>query len=301
MIRADRPYDYDRMNEDIFELKETYPFLDVVSIGQSVLGRELYCLKLGRGKNQVLYNGAHHALEWITSLLLMKFCESYLRAYDQKVRLLGYDIGEMFETSTIYLVPMVNPDGVNLVINGMDRSDPLYETLVSYNQGSPSFAKTWQANIHGADLNHNYDADFHKSRDAEKEHDIFGPNCTRYAGKRPFCEPETRALAQFVSQKTLRLVIAYHTQGKEIYYDFNGKEPKESYEIGTLLARETGYVLAVPEGIASFGGFKDWFIDLYKKPGFTIEAGIGKNPLPLSQFHEIYRDNLPAMLLAAII
>lgn len=35
--------------------------------------------------------------------------------------------------------------------------------------------------------------------------------------------------------------------------------------------------------------------------GYTIEAGIGVNPLPISQFDEIYRDNIGILILGAVL
>lgn len=35
--------------------------------------------------------------------------------------------------------------------------------------------------------------------------------------------------------------------------------------------------------------------------GYTIEAGFGENPLPISQFDEIYRDNLGILILGAVL
>ena len=53
------------------------------------------------------------------------------------------------------------------------------------------------------------------------------------------------------------------------------------------------------EGITSCRGFKDWFIETYDRPGFTVEIGKGTNPLPLEQFPEIYRKLRELLLLAA--
>ena len=44
-------------------------------------------------------------------------------------------------------------------------------------------------------------------------------------------------------------------------------------------------------------GYKDWFIQDFNRPGYTIEAGLGENPLPLSQFDTIYRENLGILTL----
>ena len=51
---------------------------------------------------------------------------------------------------------------------------------------------------------------------------------------------------------------------------------------------------------SSFAGYKDWFIQKFRRPGYTIEAGSGQNPLPIGQFDEIYRNNLPILVTAAM-
>ena len=97
------------------------------------------------------------------------------------------------------------------------------------------------------------------------------------------------------------LVLAYHTQGKEIYWQFQNYNPSNSFEIGQKLAESSGYLLAEMPYNSSFAGFKDWFIQKYNKPGYTIESGIGENPLPITQFNEIYNDNLGILVLSALL
>ena len=58
--------------------------------------------------------------------------------------------------------------------------------------------------------------------------------------------------------------------------------------------------VADPEGLASHGGFKDWFIQEMGRPGFTLEMGKGENPLPLSDFEGIYEKAQEMLLLAAL-
>jgi g-D-glutamyl-meso-diaminopimelate peptidase len=50
------------------------------------------------------------------------------------------------------------------------------------------------------------------------------------------------------------------------------------------------------QNIDSHAGYKDWFIQEFRKPGFTIELGLGVNPLPLSQFDEIYSEAIGIFL-----
>ena len=96
-----------------------------------------------------------------------------------------------------------------------------------------------------------------------------------------------------------RLVIAYHTQGQEIYWQFQNYNPPDSLTIGQQLSNASGYKLSETPYNSSFAGYKDWFIQNYNRPGYTIEAGIGENPLPISQFDEIYNDNIGILILGA--
>jgi Predicted carboxypeptidase len=292
-------YTYAVLQRDVQGLKARYPFIETGTIGQSVLGRNLYYIRLGTGPRAVLYNAAHHALEWITSPVLMKFAEDYAKAYALGQRLRGFSPADMWNRVSIYLVPMVNPDGVDLVIDGLQPNNPYYEDLIRWNNGSRDFSRDWQANIKGVDLNHNYDAAWQQSKQAEAAMGITGPGPTRYSGEYPESEPESRAMADFTRSLDPRLVMAYHSQGEVIFWDFENLAPPEAETIGQRLSALSGYELAAPEGIASYAGYKDWFIQDYRRPGYTIEVGQGENPLPISQFDTIYADNLPMLLYAA--
>lgn len=294
-------YTYAVLERDIQGLLARYPFLEAGSAGVSVLGKNLYYLRLGSGSNQVFYCAAVHALEWITSPVLMKFAEDLLSAVSTGGRIGGYDSGYIWNTSSIYIVPMVNPDGVDLVLNGLQPDNPYYRELIAWNNGSADFSRVWQANNRGVDLNHNFNASWEQSRQAAIEMGITGPGPTRYSGPYPESEPESRALADFTRSHNFRLVLAYHSQGEVIFWDFMGLEPPESYIIGRQLSAVSGYALEQPTGITSYAGYKDWFIQDYRRPGYTIEVGRGRNPLPISQFPQIYSDNLPLLLRAAIV
>jgi g-D-glutamyl-meso-diaminopimelate peptidase len=294
-------YTYEIMERDIQGLKTRYPFIEIGVAGLSVLGRNLYYIKLGNGPNEVFYNGAHHALEWITSPVLMKFVEDFAKAYVERRNIRGYNIRDIWNQSTIYIMPMVNPDGVDLVINGLQPDNPYYEELITWNNGRMNFSEVWQANIRGVDLNHNYDAAWELSKQAERRLGIFGPGPTRYSGPYPESEPESKAVADFTRNHDFRLVLAYHSQGEVIYWNFMDMAPPEARRIGELFSQVSGYVLEELYGIASYAGYKDWFIQEYRRPGYTIEVGKGKNPLPISQFDKIYNDNIELMLLAAVV
>ena len=95
--------------------------------------------------------------------------------------------------------------------------------------------------------------------------------------------------------------MAYHTQGKEIYWQFQNYAPPEAKEIGEIFSSVSGYKLADVPYDSSFAGYKDWFLQEYRNPGYTIEAGLGENPLPISQFNEIYNDNIGILVLGTVL
>lgn len=299
IVNTNLEYTYDIMKKNIKGLKVRYPFIEVGTAGKSVLGNDLYYIKLGNGSNKVFYNGAHHAIEWITAPLLMKFIENYAKAYAEDEKLNGYDIKRLWNKSSIYVMPMVNPDGVDLVNNGLKKDNPYYKDLIKWNGGSSNFSAVWTANIRGVDLNHNYDASWQKSKNTEKQYGIYGPGPTRYSGAYPESEPESKAVADFTRKHDFRLVLAYHNQGEIIYWNYENMADDEAKKIGEMFTKVSGYPLSEVVGITSYAGYKDWFIEKYRRPGYTIEVGLGKKPLPISQFDKIYKDNIGILLLAA--
>ncbi len=129
--------------------------------------------------------------------------------------------------------------------------------------------------------------------------DLHGPSPRDFVGYGPLTEPEALAIYNFTLSHNFRLILSYHTQGEEIYWNFQNINPPNGYEIGQRFASSSGYLLADVPYNSSFAGYKDWFIQYYNRPGYTIEAGLGENPLPISQFQEIYNDNIGILILGA--
>lgn len=282
----DKPMDYTVLTEKLNQLRNTY-CIDVGSIGKSFLERELWCVTLGHGQKVTLYCGAHHAQEWVTTQLLMRFIEDFSEADKNGGIYRGYKTSQVLDKCKIVIVPMLNPDGVELGMHGISKEHPFYERLLRLNNGSDDFS-SWQANIRGVDLNHNYNAGWGEAKMLERQYGIFGGGPTRYGGEYPESEPETAAMCRYVRTNPVDTVVALHSQGEEIYYDFEGYTPPEAMQKAQIISKITGYKLSRPEGIAAGGGFKDWFIDKFDRPGYTLEVGLGKNPLPISDFASIY-------------
>jgi g-D-glutamyl-meso-diaminopimelate peptidase len=288
-------YGYSELIQDIRLLHQRYPFLRVDSIGCSALGRAIPVIRLGGGRKEIHFNGSFHANEWITSLLLMKFVEQYAESYVQKRLLRGRNMEPLFEQTSLWIVPMVNPDGVELVHCGAVEDKSYSDKLIDWNNGSLDFSG-WKANIRGVDLNDQFPACWEQERDRRE---ATGPGPRDYTGPHPLSEPEAKAMADFTCAHDFRLVIALHTQGQEIYWNYRDLEPAESESIARRFAKVSRYrAVKLKESDA---GYKDWFIGQFRRPGFTVEAGFGVNPLPLLQFRAMYDEVIGIMLDALVI
>ena len=282
-------YDYNRLVSDCSALAARHRCAELFSIGESVMEHKLFCAKIGSGRRKLFINGAHHGLEYLTAAFIMRFLDEYAAKYESGEEMFGYNLHDLFARTTLYAVPMVNPDGVDIAIHGIDVTNPHHRKLVSL-VGIHSFHKVWQANANGVDINHNYNAGW---RVVEAR-----PSPSKYSGPYSESEPETQAIVEFVRSIQPDMLMAFHSQGGEIYYDFDGKAEERSRELALEFSQVSGYVPSSPEGSAAFGGCKDWFINEFGKAGFTIEIGHGKNPLPSSMLDKIYRENSEILLRA---
>lgn len=282
-------YDYKKCTEDIADITCRYPLVEQSVIGYSVMKKPIRCLRAGRGKVKIFINCAHHGLEYITSAFIMKFLYEYAGCIQENKTMFGYNVRKFYDAVSMYVVPMVNPDGVDIAVNGVDITNPYHQKLISM-VGIHSFNRVWQANAAGVDINHNYDAGWRvvKTR----------PSPTKFSGQYAESEPETKAIVEFVREHNFDMLIAFHSQGGEIYYDFDGMAAENSRRIGEKMSQSSGYPMRVPEGSASFGGCKDWFIKEFGKAGFTVEIGHGRNPLELNQMEDVYEKNSRLILSA---
>lgn len=283
--------------EFLGHLQQEYRMLKVFPIGQSVLGREIPALCLGHPGGAALFVGATHGLEWLTTMVLLRFCEKLLYAWRGGGCLSDIDVGRILPSRSLVVVPCLNPDGVEIALGGAEGAG-CREELVRGLTEQPEMV--WQANANGVDLNHNFDAGWKLVREQELAAGITGPSPTRYGGPHPHSEPETAAIATFCRVCRPRSLYALHSQGEEIYWKYGEHTPQRSKLMGQILACSSGYTLSQPEGMASHGGLKDWFIEKLRRPGFTIEMGRGKNPLGLEQLDDIYH-TIEEMLMLAVL
>ena len=284
------------------QIAEEYPFTRLEEVGVTDFQRPIWMLTIGTGKRHVLFTAAHHANEWITALVLLKYAEDLADAIQRGGILFGQRAKEMADAVTIHIIPLVNPDGVDLVTGALGPESAQYLLARELAQKYPAipFPEGWKANLLGVDLNLNYPAGWLQAREIKFSQGYTSPGPRDYVGRAPLDQMETRALANLTEKLNPDLVLAYHSQGKEIYWQFRDYEVPGAKELGEVMARVSGYTLADTPYASSFAGYKDWFIQNFRRPGYTVEVGSGENPLPLSQFPEIYRDNEPLLNIAAL-
>lgn len=276
IVNTSVKYNSNILKSDINSLMLHYPFINLITIGYSVLEKPIYCIKLGNGPKEVFYFGAIHANEWITCNLLMKFIEELCNAYAKNSNIIGYNIRNIFKNVTFYIVPMSNPDGVDLV-NGninLNSNAYLYARYVSNRYPSIPFPDGWKANIKGVDLNLQFPAGWETARQIKFAQGFTSPAPRDFVGNSYLSEPESLALYNFTLAHNFSLILAYHTQGKEIYWQFENYAPERAYTIGQEFSKVSGYTLAEVPYTSSFAGYKDWFLQEYKRPAYTIEAGL---------------------------
>ena len=288
-------------NEMILQIIRTYPFCRTELLTTTAFQRPIRTLVIGQGPRKVIYTAAHHANEWITALILLRFAEELAQAIAEDGEIFGRSARKLSQTATIYMLPMVDPDGVDLVTGAIEEQTGQYRLARQLADNYPQipFPEGWKANLLGVDLNLQYPAKWLQAREIKFSAGFTRPGPRDYVGSAPLDQRETRALAGYTEAIDPAMVLAFHSQGKEIYWQFADIFVPGARELGEEFARVSGYALADTPYNSSFAGYKDWFISRWRRPGYTIEVGQGENPLPISQFPEIYRDNLGIMVVGA--
>ncbi len=230
-------------------------------IGKSHFGRELYAVKIGEGKPVGLAQYGIHGREYITAELAFAH---YRRGV---------------EKGSLWILPLVNPDGALLSQQGLQSLPEGVDKkrLIAWNGGKEDFS-LWKANGRGVDLNVNFPARWGRGANNRKT-----PWFENYIGEEPFSESESKALKKFTEKIRPDYTVSYHTKGEEIYWYFyqSLRTCPRDKGLATVLSRVTGYPLAQAKN--SVGGYKDWCIQRFGIPSFTVEVGKDSYAHPLGE------------------
>lgn len=248
---------------------------DVKVIGRSVLGKNLYAVnkEFDQRLPWVLIVAGMHAREHLSTDLVCKLIE------DMEAKRFSFNLS---------FVPLVNPDGADLCIDGADTlNEDVRAKLVEIN-GGEDFS-LFKANANGVDLNNNWDANWERKFSNKN-----APSSQGFYGFEPMSEPEVISLADWTQKLNPFLTLSYHLKGEEIYFDFFQEEKRfeRDTKIAQVFAKSSGYVIKSTQEKSS-GGFKDWCVQKLKIPALTIELGDDKfsHPYPKSQLENIYCKN----------
>lgn len=265
IVNYKKAYTAAQVRNDVKALSETYSSLiktDV--IGQSVKGSPIPLIKLGRGDKEALIVAGIHSREYLTIGFTMRCVEEYAAAYYSKTGKLGnYDIVSMLDEYTLYIVPMSNPDGLDIVTNGK-------KTL--YDKSKKD--ETYKRNANGVNLNRNFPFCWDKVTDGSST------KYENYKGKYAASEPETQALMALCNAHDFEWLYSMHLYGNNVYWrdSKNGVVPGDEALVKKL-NKVCGFVISPsttdPNGYG--GGFENWFRATYNKPGFCVEL------VPLNQ------------------
>ena len=299
IVPTDVPMTPELADSLVDRLAAEYPVLRAETLASTAYGRPIRALTIGSGDRRVLYSAAHHANEWLTATVLLKFAEDYALALRDGGTIGGVSAEELSDAATISLVPMVNPDGVALVTGAATPEEQEQARELARNYPNIPFPDGWKANLLGVDLNLQYPAGWLMAREIKFSQGYTRPGPRDFVGRFPLSQIESQALYDYTERVDPAIVIAWHSQGEVIYWQYGGIEVPGARELAEQFASLSGYALEDTPYASSFAGYKDWFIQSYRRPGFTIEVGTGTNPLPLSQFDAIYRASLPILVTGA--
>lgn len=279
-------YSYDNFMTDAMQLEREYKeILHNVTIGESHDNRDIVMLRLGTGKHYMIISSGVHARETINPIVLLKIIEYYADMYvnhkqqkqslkkklmNQKQlqkteygqMLYGACIYELLQTFTLLFVPLVNPDGYMIALDGFHaiRDNKLRDDCIAGKQLSTE----WKANARGVDINRNFPSRLWIRKNASDQ---------------VASENETKAMIQLFQQYKAKGYLDFHSRGKQIYYYRN--QMAESYnarqqEIARRLNKVTNYTLMQPENETDTGdgggNTVHYFSEQFGRPAITIET-----------------------------
>ena len=291
------------LETDLRILERDHPGLArVLEIGETLEKRKILALKISdnaaanENEPAVLLTGCHHAREWISVEVPFLFGKYLLDNYG-----LDAQVRALVDASEIWIVPIVNPDGLEYSIH-----------VYRY------WRKNRRANADGTfgvDINRNYGAAWGYDNEGSSGY----PGSDVYRGTGPFSEPETAALRTLFlgANNDFRAMISYHSYGQDILYPWGyttDPAPTDA-SLAAIGGTMAGLIAAVrgsdyTSGQASRalyltnGDTVDWTYSVAGAPSFTIElppvdidhGGFFNDEAAIAA---VFEENLPAMLYLA--
>ena len=300
-----RVYGYNEMYDDLMTLQKNYPSMHLDSLGKTIDGRELYHVVVGNpsAPKKILVHGSIHSREYIVTKVVMREIASLLEMEKKESGYQGNSIKHLLQNTCIHFVPMLNPDGVSLVQNGLNGigSEELRKSVLEMAQKEnathlSSYFRLWKNNLRGVNLNKNFDVNWEQTVDKKGY-----PSKDEYKGSSPESEVESKALADLQRKENFSATISYHTQGEVIYWYFGeGSYVEEAKKLAEIIKKNSNYRMVNSYRENYAGGFKDYMERKFNVPSVTVECGSGTSPVSEEQIDKIWagqRGVLPDLLL----
>jgi len=303
--RESRYHDYAEMYRAMREIEAEHPgIVRVFRIGRSAQGRSIWAAEVSddpgehEGEPEVMFDGLHHAREHLTGEMALYVLRMLATQYGRDTEL-GQRVTRVVDGRRIWIIPMVNPDGLQWDLSG-DPFRRWRKNRQSNGRGKPV----------GTDLNRNYDYMWHRApaRMASEN----------YRGRRPFSAPETRAIRDFVLSRRLggrqRIVthITFHTAGEYVLWpygytyrdvprDMTRLDARTFAAMGRRMASSNGYRPRQSSDMyPTYGDQIDWMYATQRIFSFTFEMyprnGTSRQHVPDERIARETRRNRDAVL-----
>lgn len=266
LINLEELHSYNSILSELIRLHNNYPsIITLNTIGESHDGREIVCIRLGKGKSGPVVLGGVHGRERVNPIVLVaiitRYCEQYYSRYISSL-----------DDYCIYFIPVLNPDGYDIAVNGFgavndeDKRKLCKELYISWEK--------YKFNARGIDINRNF-----KSANFKKTHHS-GAICS---------ENETMAFVDFCQTHDTMGLIDFHSRGECIYYhrgEMSTEYNNRQFYLACKLATITGYSLNMPfeeniDGISG-GNSVNYYSETFEKPALTIETVADEEEFPLN-------------------
>ncbi|MBI4722836.1 MAG: hypothetical protein HY769_07580 [Candidatus Stahlbacteria bacterium] len=271
----ERYHTYQEVVKELDSIATLYPnitYLDSIGISHTD-SLPIWAIKISANPQieedepAILYNGTHHAEELLGTEICMHMINDLVTRYgiDPKVT-------RWIDSLEIWIVPIVNPDGREIVTSGLD-------TIWRKNTHDNNHNGTFERDSDGVDLNRNYDFNWNDG-DAN-------PLSEYYRGDAPFSELETQAIRNLSLAQHFVFDVCYHsarTGIKEVIYypwrwdmTFSPDHPTIkpiADSMAKLITNEraTGSYAAIFGTIGDGGSARDWFYGTQGTISFTAEV-----------------------------
>lgn len=229
--------------------------ISVISIGKSIFGREIPMICLGKGKKEILYVGAARGTDILCTSLLLRFINEYCEIRKSNRRIYNLNLRQLEENRTVCVIPMLNPDGVDYVVNGVNKDNPFYSRLLSYNHGNNDFSM-WEANGRGVDLCNNFATDSNIGFESMPE-----------------SEPESGALGGIMRfNPNIKLLLEFrHGCGRIVYTSMSRVERERS--IAQYMGRISGFAIGEADLEQCSGSLMAFGSEVQGIPSYTVFCG----------------------------